>query len=151
MGYEITCRKCREVTWANNIVNLISEHINPIGALICHKCGANDAFIYKINTVQEEGEVFERWIKAVITIDTGIDTYSPYIFVTSDTEGGDLSGLHIHYYKDTRPYPNGKLKHGHGPGGPPILCKGDMFTIITHLIRLGALTKAEVQEFANKL
>jgi hypothetical protein len=59
--------------------------------------------------------------------------------------------LHFHYYKDTRSHKNGRLKHGHGPGGPPVLGTTDLFTIVEHLVSVGVLPKAEVKAFASRL
>ena len=151
MSYDIQCRKCKEHTWAGNIVDLLKEHTDEKGRFFCEHCQGTDTFIYRESQLQEEGEVWERWIKGVIQIDSGIKTYSPYIFLTADSEGGRPTGLHFHYYKDTRSHSKGRLKHGHGPGGPPVLRKNDLFIIIDHLVALGVLSKEKVKSFAARL
>lgn len=150
-GYDIQCRKCKQLTWAVNIVDLLKEHVDAAGRFVCAHCGNTDTFIYRESPLQEEGEFWQRWVKGVIQIDSGIETYSPYIFLTADSEDGELTGLHVHYYKDTRSFPKGRLKHGHGPGGPPVLYNHDLFTIIEHLVTIGVVSKEEVQSFANRL
>jgi hypothetical protein len=144
MSYDIQCRQCQKHTWASNIVELVTKNIDTSGRFVCVHCGCVDTFIYRESQLQEEGEVWERWIKGVILIETGIETYSPYIFLTADSEDGVPTGLHFHYYKDTRKQQNGRLKHGHGPGGPPVLNNRDLFTIINELVRSKILSKEEV-------
>jgi hypothetical protein len=129
MPYDIQCQKCKGHTWAGNIVDLIKEHTNAQGRFLCAHCGEVDTFIYRESQLQEEGETWERWIKGVILIDSGINTYSPYIFLTANSEDGEATGLHFHYYKDTRSHKNGSLKHDHGPGGPPVLHKNDLSSL----------------------
>ncbi len=152
MGYDIKCQPCDAHTWASNIVDLLKEHTDHAGRFVCSKCSGHDTFIYRISDLQEgPGETWERWIKGVVTIDGGIKTYSPYIFLTADAEGGPITGLHFHYYKDTRDQPGGRLKHGHGPGGPPVLGFEDLFHMLRHLVTQGMLPKERVYEFARQL
>jgi hypothetical protein len=152
MPYYIKCTnsKCGEYTGANTIVDLISEHLDSVGKIICTYCGQSGAFIYRESKLQEEGEIWARWIKGVITIDTGIPTYSPYIFLTSQNEQGPVNGAHFHYYKDTRP-DGGKLKHGHGPGGPPVLSKDEIFQLLEKMIVFGCLDVQEIIDFTDRL
>lgn len=152
MGYDFKCRSCQQITWAANIVDLLNVYTDPHGRFVCPQCGQTDTFIYRISKLQEGPEEhWERWIKGVIRIDSGIPTYSPYVFLTADFEDGPITGLHFHYYKDTRTHPGGRLKHGHGPGGPPVLGIEDIFTIIEHLIQNGVLTKERIRSFAESL
>ena len=152
MGYDVKCRACDAHTWAGNVVDLFSSHTNENGRFVCSKCSGIDTFIYRISDLQEgPEEKWERWIKGVIRIDSGIPTYSPYIFLTADSEGGSVTGLHFHYYKDTRDQPGGRLKHGHGPGGPPVLGINDLFLIIEYLVVHGILPKEQVRSFAEGL
>src|SRR5207249_831919 len=105
-----------------------------------------------ISDLQEGPEdKWERWIKGVIRIDAGSATYFPYIFLTADAENGPITGLHFHYYKDTREQPGGRLKHGHGPGGPPVLGTNDLFHILDYLVNQGIVAKEQVRSFAANL
>lgn len=152
MSYEIQCRKCAQKTSAWNIVDLVDAHVEDVtGRFVCEHCGGTDTFIYRESKLQEEGEMWKRWIKGIIQIDSGVETYSPYIFLTADSEDSLPTGLHFNYYKNTRSYPNGRLKHGHGPGGAPVLHNDDLFVIIKHLVALGTLSKEELLSFAARL
>lgn len=133
MPYTIECRKCGRQTVAPTIVNLIHDHTNPAGRFVCSGCKEQDTHIYRRSNLQEEGDIWERWIKGVIAIDSGIPTYCPYVFLIAESVDADVTALHFHYYKDTRAEPGGKLKHGHGPGGPPVLSVSDLFTILERL------------------
>ena len=152
MGYDVKCRTCDATTWAGNIVDLVKHHTTVSGRFVCVKCSGTDTFIYRISDLQEgPEEKWERWIKGIILIDSGIQTYSPYVFLTADSEDGPVTGLHFHYYKDTRSRPGGRLKHGHGPGGPPVLQTDDLFQILERLVTQGILPKERVQNFASRL
>lgn len=150
MGYLIQCfaEGCGETTWANNIVELINEHSTNTGMLRCTACGGFQAYIYKESALQEKGETWPRWIRGVIRIDTGIETYSPYVFLTAEGKDAAVSGIHFNYYKDTRPQ-GGKLKHGHGPGGAPVLDKKDFFQLIRKLIASGVISNDEIGQLAE--
>ena len=157
MPYEIQCRDCVKTTWVANIVDLIKNHIQSgSGKFICSHCSGKDTFIYresKLNEKSDDGtpEVWERWIKGVMTVDSGFETYCPYIFLTADSEDSQPNGLHFHYYKDTRTQEGGKLKHGHGPGGPPVLPIEDILLIIRHLIINGFLSKGKIINFIEAI
>lgn len=150
MAYQIQCRSCKKYTWAGNIVDLLKEHTNDIGFFVCANCGSTDTYIYRKSSLQEKGEVWERWIKGVIQIDSGIETYCPYIFLTADSEEDGPTGLHFHYYKDTRAQ-GGNLKHGHGPGGPPVLAIKDIFIVLEHLLSIGIISVYDIQNFIERL
>jgi hypothetical protein len=151
LAYDVKCRACDTITWAGNIDKLLKNHTNENGRFVCSKCLSTETHIFRISALQEgPDEFWRRWIKGVITIDSGIETYCPYVFLTADSEAGPVTGLHFHYYKDTRAQ-GGRLKHGHGPGGPPVLGFEDLFGIFKHLVVNGALTKQDVLEFAQRL
>ncbi len=151
MAYEIECKKCKQLTKVLNIVALLKKHTNDDGKFVCQHCQCDDTFIYRESNLQEEGETWKRWIKGVIQIDSGIETYSPYIFLTAKSEGAKPTGLHFHYYKDTRSRPNGRLKQGHGPGGPPVLGINDLQVIIKHLVSQNIVKKEKLKSFIEKL
>jgi hypothetical protein len=150
MAYDIKCRDCETITRSWNVVDLFRDCTNEKGRFVCSKCEGMNTFIYRSSDTQE-GDTWERWIKGVIRIDSGIPTYSPYIFLTADSEEGPINGLHFNYYKDTRTMPNGKLKHGHGPGGAPVLAVDDLFTILHRLVADEIVSKERLSEFAKSL
>lgn len=151
MAYDITCRDCKQTTWASNIVDLIHNHIDELGHFICSHCKGINTYIYRESKLQEEGRDWKRYIKSVLVIDTGDPTYTPYIFLTSDDESGPITGIHFNYYKDTRGQPNGKLKHGHGPGGAPVLSKEELFQLFHYLIRMKIINTSDIEKLKNEL
>ena len=60
MAYSIKCTNpaCGEYTVAGNIVNLIKNHLDSVGMLICRECGESGAVIHKRNELQEEDEIW---------------------------------------------------------------------------------------------
>ncbi len=146
MVYSINCSNCKKNTKAANIVDLIVNHTETIGKIKCTACGSLNASIYKESNLQEKGETWIRYIRSLIPIKTNCDTYTPYVFLTSQTENGEIDGIHFNYYKDTRKY-GGKLKHGHGPGGSPVFSKDDFFQLIKKLISYGCFNKQNFLDF----
>lgn len=145
MSYSITC-DCGKVTWANNIVELIRNHTNEIGHIICTECSFPRAHIFQESRVQEKGKPWRRYIKGVIPIRTAYEVYTPYIFLSSETKTGEIDHIQFYYYKDTRK-DGGRLKHGHGPGGTPAFNKKELFQLLEKLINYGCLTKKEIKDF----
>lgn len=150
MAYKIECRNCHKTTIAKNIVDLIESHTTDVGTFICGNCKSTNTFIYQKSPLQEPGNFWERWIKGIICVDTGIPTYSPYIFLTADNEDAKPSGMHFCYYKDTRSI-GGNLKHGHGPGGPPVLDFDHIFQILEQLIVRGHISKKQIVDFVSRM
>jgi hypothetical protein len=140
-GFTIQCDFCNKISWAENIVDLIGNHLDAGHMLKCSHCSASGAYIYAVSKTQEGGE-WERWAKGVIRIDyTDQDNknYHPYVYLHSH-EGpkGKIDSVQISYYKDLR-QTGGSLKHGHGPGGTPVLGLSDLKNIIGKLDKLGIL------------
>lgn len=151
MAYEITCRTCRKQSIASEIVELVQHHINENGQFLCSHCGSIETHIYRESDLQEKGRKWKRWVKGIVIVGSDEPTYVPYIFLTASAEDLPPNGLHFHYYKDTRSEPGGKLKHGHGPGGPPVLEITDLFKILERLIAIGVISRNAVKEFAAAL
>jgi hypothetical protein len=144
-GYTVSCDSCKQETWAANIVDLIDNHLDKYHMLKCINCGSSGAYIYKESETQSDEGTWERWIKGVIRIDyqgEGKDlTYHPYVFLHShDGPLGKINAVQISYYKDHRAI-GGSLKHGHGPGGTPVLDISDLTTILQKLTELGQLVQ----------
>ena len=78
------------------------------------------------------------------------DTYQPYVFLTTGELGGPVSGVHFGYYKDLTKQ-NGKLKHGHGPGGAPVLNKQMLLRLLRRLGDYGVVTADELENVAADL
>jgi len=149
-SYEITCNDCAQKSWAREIVDLIANHSDKRGHLVCSHCKSTNAFIFRESKLQEIGEKWSRYIKAVIPIETGVATYTPYVFLTTEDKNGDITGVHFHYFKDTRAA-GGRLKHGHGPGGPPVLSKEEIFQLIRKLCAFGYVTSSDLESLLSEL
>lgn len=141
MGYTIRCDFCKQVSWASNIVDLIDNHLDTEHILKCSNCGKSGAYIHMESSTQSNEGTWERWIKGVIRIDYKDEngeesTYHPYVLLHSH-EGpqGQIDSVQISYYKDHRPL-GGRLKHGHGPGGTPVLDLIDIKNILQKLIAM---------------
>lgn len=150
MGYLIKCNSCKQDTWASNIVDLVNEHTEKNGKIKCTTCGSPNASIYQKSKLLEEGETWERYIKGVIPIKTDFETYTPYVFLTAQTEDGEIDGIHLNYYKDTRK-DGGKLKHGHGPGGAPVFSKDELFQLLEKLVTYGVFNRQDFVNFIEKI
>jgi len=145
--YPISCPECKQDSWASDIVDLITRFSTSDGTLRCPHCGAGGASIYRESALQEKGEQWRRWIKGVIRIDSDAPTYCPYVFLTAQEEGAPVDGLHFNYYKDTRSS-GGRLKHGHGPGGAPVLTPRELMRLVERLIRIGVFSTKDVERLA---
>jgi hypothetical protein len=150
MAYPIDCADCKGQTWAANIVDLIQHHTSPRGSITCSLCGHDHAYIKRESTLQEEGEVWQRCIRAAIPITTDYPTYTPYVFLTAESESGEPSGVHFNYYKDTRSA-GGRLKHGHGPGGAPLFSHAELLQLLLKLGGAGFISPEDLEGTARAL
>lgn len=149
MSYLIECTKCTVKTKAYNIVDLIENYtdhkfgING-GNIKCCVCGHN-AYIFRESNLQEGGEPWQRLIRGVIRIPSEVSTYHPYVFLYTEKNDETNVSIHFSYYKDTRSEPEGKLKHGHGPGGGPVFTPRELVSLIEMLIQFGYLSGIDVE------
>lgn len=151
MAYKIECRDCGKVTTAGNIVWLLREyHTDNAGRIKCKECGSTNAHIHSRSKLQEEGQVWERYTQAVVRIETGVKTYSPYVFLNSAEPDGEVRDIHFNYYKDTSGQ-GGKLKHGHGPGGAPVLSKEMLLNLLVDLSEHDVITAEDVEDVARRI
>ena len=136
MPYEISCG-IHGVSCASDILDLIEKHTDGTfglngGRVVCPTCKRPAAILksYKL----QEGETWKCQIREVVRIPSEIPTYVPYVLFTTGEEAGIVSdGVMISYYKDTRLH-GGRLKHGHGPGGPAVLGRAEVLMLIRHLV-----------------
>ena len=145
MPWTIKCSdpNCTRYTGAANIVDLIASHRDDEGWFLC-SCG-NKGYIEKSFSLQEEGEVWEPYLKGIISLGEKGDTYQPFVFNVSYTPGSHPDSVWFSYYKDLRGV-GGNLKLGYGPGGPPVLHKSSILELIKQLVQLNILTKEEVEK-----
>lgn len=143
MGWLIKCtdNQCGIGTWAGNIVDLINNHCDPSGWLLC-QCG-RPGFVEKSFELQESGETWEPYLRGIIPLGNVGDTYQPFVFLVSYEPHGPINDIWFSYYKDLRPH-GGRLKLGYGPGGPPVLSKEDLLQLLRQMRDIGCLTIEEI-------
>ncbi len=143
MGWQIKCTEsdCGQQSWANNIVDLIANHVDGKGWFLC-SCGKY-GYIAKRFELQEPGEVWEPYLRGVIPLGESGDTYQPFVFLVSYEPSGDVTDIWFSYYKDLRSS-GGRLKLGYGPGGPPVLGKASFLSLLSQLVATRCLTKQEI-------
>ncbi|MDR1086502.1 MAG: hypothetical protein LBP22_17010 [Deltaproteobacteria bacterium] len=67
------------------------------------------------------------------------DSFQPYVFlVEHDTNTGNVDSIIFSYYKVR---PDGSIKSGHGPGGPPILDLDQFDAVLDKLVSLGIMKR----------
>lgn len=143
MGWLIKCTdtSCNQQSWANNIVDLISNHRDGKGWFLC-SCG-KFGYIEKSFKLQEPGETWEPYLRGAISLGKPSETYQPFVFLVSYNPNGEATDIWFSYYKDLRSS-GGRLKLGYGPGGPPVLGKTNFLNLISQLVVTQCLTKEEV-------
>jgi len=150
MAWLIKCSdsKClKKETWAANIVDLINDHRDENGWFVC-SCGRK-GYVEKSFPLQERGEVWEPFLKGIITLGDEGDTYQPFVFKVSSKRNTYPDALWFSYYKDLRAH-GGTLKLGYGPGGPPVLHKDTVLLLIKQLIKLDIIDKVKIKELLIK-
>src|SRR5580700_122351 len=65
------------------------------------------------------------------------------VYMVSYDCDGPVNDLWFSYYKDTRPS-GGRLKLGHGPGGPPVLGKQQLLSLVAKLVDVGIVSRQEL-------
>ncbi len=141
MGWPIQCndQNCKAYTWATNIVDLIDNHTDENGWFVCGQCG-NVGFIEKSFNLQEPGHTWEPFLRGAIRLGNPDDTYQPFVFMVSYKSDGKATSIWFSYYKDLRKT-GGRLKLGHGPGGPPVLRNKQLVKLVERLNDLGLIGK----------
>ena len=126
MAWYIDCRDhgCGYRTTARNIVELIDDHRTPEGWFRCRRCRRR-GHIKKEYTLQEGGHPWSPFLRGIIEPPGYDATYRPFAFLTSEARDAPIDGVWFCYYKDLRST-GGRLKMGHGPGGPPVFGLDDM-------------------------
>ena len=136
MAWYIDCRDtgCGNTTTARNIVDLIDNHRDSEGWFLCERCGRK-GHIEKEYQLQEGGNPWSPYLRGVIEPPGYDATYRPFAFLTSEECDASISGIWFCYYKDLRSR-GGKLKMGHGPGGPPVFGLDDMRNLWAQMMEL---------------
>ena len=148
MAWWIDCGNCEKTSTAHNIVDLVRRHLDSRGWILCRHCGCH-GFIKKEFTLQEgdpEG-TWRPYLRGVIRPGdlTESDVYQPFAFLVSYDPTADPKDVWFCYYKDTRGR-GGRLKLGHGPGGPPVFGTEQVADLVAQMVRLGCLDADETVE-----
>ena len=143
----IQCDTCKSSTNPGNIAYLLSPkegYIDKQGWFLCKPC-KHRGFIKKEFNLQE-GSQWKPLLKGVIRPNGYKDnTYQPFAFLVSYKPEDPPEDVWFCYYKDTREYDEdgkktgGRLKMGHGPGGPPVFAIEDVQDIIDQMAGMGCL------------
>ena len=118
-AWTIKCTSCCRETKPWNIADLMN-HLDKQGWLLCGHCSSR-GYIEKRFKLQEKDAVWNPYLKGVIrpsSIDQD-NTYQPFAFLVSSAPEEHPQSVWFCYYKDTRKEEGGRLRLGHGPGGPP--------------------------------
>lgn len=145
MPWIIKCcdENCDTETPADNIVDLINNHCDGDGWFLCSTCN-NSGFIERSFNLQEPGEIWQPYLKGFIPLcHDPEDTYQPFVFLVSHEPNEEPTDVWLSYYKDTRAI-GGRLKMGHGPGGPPVLGTDQLVELIKMLVERDCLDIFEV-------
>ena len=146
MGYWIKCsQKCSSATVAAEIVDLLDNYTDYEGRILC-RCG-NHGYIekeYKLQTPPgHEPEYWEPVVKGAIRLNVDEPGYALYMLLVAEKPNLAISSVLIAYYKDQREE-GGRLKHGHGPGAPPVLDKDLILSLISQLVRTGFISTTDI-------
>lgn len=142
MGWTIECATCDTTTWAANIVDLLSLHTDRSGLF---RCPAGHAgHIPRSFDLQEEGRKWTPVLRGAVRLGEEERSYQPFAFLVSYEPQGEIENVWFSYYKDLRAS-GGRLKLGHGPGGPPVLGKGGILRLLTSMLDHGCLSREDLR------
>ena len=150
MGYWIECSQGCEDTgaWAQNIVDLLDNYRDSEDWFLCN-CGAR-GYIRKSYELQEPGETWEPILKGAIRLGGPDDTYQPFVFLAGYKTDNVVDDVWFAYYKDLRST-GGRLKQGHGPGGPPVLGKDSVLELVLQLVLKGCIEPDEIRKVLDRI
>jgi hypothetical protein len=154
MAYPVKCAQ-HGVSSASDILNLIEAHTDKGfgddgGIIVCPICKA-PASVFKRYKLQEKDRTWDCWIKRIVRIPSEFPTYTPYVLFTTGEEAGTVyESVMISYYKDTRKE-GGRLKHGHGPGGPAALTNREIHTLAVSDQRQGHFVRRPSSDCAGRV
>jgi hypothetical protein len=99
MGWNIQCcnGKCKSNTWANNIVDLITNHRDADGWFVCGSCRAR-GYVQRSYNLQELGDKWEPYLRGVIPLGSAGEVYQPFVFLISYDKSGPAESLWFSYY-----------------------------------------------------
>lgn len=142
MSWPIQCEHCGQIHVAPNIVELITHHLDVQGRILCGHCGC-PGYIEKTFELQEQdAPPWKPYLRTIIRpadyVNAPNSTYQPFAFLVSYAPDKDPADVWFCYYKDTREQ-GGRLKMGHGPGGPPVFTAEEVLDLVAQMVRCGCL------------
>lgn len=148
MAWTIGCTNCGRRTNPANIVELLKEHLDNKGWILCGHCKSRGYIEkeFKLQKGDPQG-VWNPYLKGVIR-PSGHDrnnAYQPFAFLVSYARAEDPGDVWFCYYKDTRKQ-GGRLKMGHGPGGPPVFSAEGVLEMVAQMVKRGCLDADKVVE-----
>ena len=140
MAWTIECTNCDRETNPANISELMKCRDNQ-GWFLCEHCKSR-GYIKKRFELQEKNVgPWNPYLKGAIR-PSGHDennTYQPFAFLVSYAPKEDPGDVWFCYYKDTRGEEGGRLKMGHGPGGPPVFSAEGVLDLVVQMVECGCL------------
>ena len=144
----IHCSHCKRKTNPGNIVGLM-DYLDDRGLFLCKHCGQNGNIEKKFTLQEKNLGQWTPYLKGVIR-PAGLDvanTYQPFAFLVSYSPGAIPEDIWFCYYKDTRGERDekgnetGRLKMGHGPGGPPVFSIKELLNLVEQLKQHGHINQ----------
>ena len=139
---------CSKGTWVADTVALLDDYVpdGRAGLFTCGLCHQQTGYVEKSFSLQEGGgAVWEPYLRGAVRLtDDRLAIYQPFVFLVSYVKDGPVSDCWFSYYKDLRP--EGRLKLGYGPGGPPVLGHGQIIDLIKTLLGLGYIDRDELKD-----
>jgi hypothetical protein len=148
MEWKIKCliKDCKLETKAGNIVDLIDNHRNNEGYFLCKY--KHWGYIKKYFKLQGKNQEWHPYLLGKITLGKLNESYQPFAFLVSYAAEKPIKDIWFSYYKDQR-NTGGRLKLGHGPGGPPVLAKGNLKLLLSALKDIGFIGNNDLNEIAS--
>ena len=141
MKWPIECGDCGQITLVPDIVELISHHLDGQGRILCGHC-RNPGYIQKTFEIQKNDTPhLKPYIRVIIPGPAKRDrtgTYRSLTFLASSAPDQEPQELWLSSIEDTRS-DGGRLKMGHGPGGPPVFTTEEVIDLVAQMVRCGCL------------
>ena len=140
MAWKIQCNQCSQSTVAWEIVDLIENHRNENGLFECENCGPYGYVKKEYELQNTDIDPWKPFLRGALLprskdYDYG-PHYQPFVFLVAYEADGPITDAWFCYYKDLRDE-GGRLKMGHGPGGPPVFGFDDVEDLIEQFRCMG--------------
>jgi len=139
-------------------VDLTDRFCDPDGWFVCPECHQPSGYVPKEFPMQEKDrEPWRPFLRGVVRLwqrfaDDPDSAYRPFVFLANYGDpAGAVTDCWFCYYKDTRAQ-GGRLKQGHGPGGPPVLgVQKELLDLIRHLLRCRTLSHRDLEALLDDI